>query len=136
MVRPIMKDPLFLAMKAESAGEQDQDVIRDLQDTLQACRDRCVGMAANMIGQRKRIIIVSAGPVPLVMVNPRLLSGRDVYEVEEGCLSLPGIRKTTRYRHITVAYLDSRFKPKTGSFEGYPAQIIQHELDHCEGILI
>ena len=136
MVRPIMKDLLFLAMKAESAVEQDQDVIRDLQDTLQACRDRCVGMAANMIGQRKRIIIVSAGPVPLVMVNPRLLSGRDTYEAEEGCLSLPGIRKTTRYRHITVAYLDSRFKPKTGSFEGYPAQIIQHELDHCEGILI
>ena len=109
MVRPIMKDPLFLAMEAESAGEQDQDVIRDLQDTLQACRDRCVGMSANMIGQRKRIIIVSAGPVPLVMVNPRLLSGRDTYEAEEGCLSQPGIRKTTRYRHVTVAYLDSRF---------------------------
>ena len=109
---------------------------QDLQDTLNANRDRCAGMAANMIGVRKRIIIVSLGFVNLVMYNPVIVNKSGPYQGEEGCLSLSGVRKTTRYENIEVEYLDSSWKKHRESFSGWTAQIIQHEADHLEGILI
>ncbi|MBR6028228.1 MAG: peptide deformylase [Clostridia bacterium] len=136
MIREIVRDPLFLAQKSEPATEADRQVILDLLDTLRASRDRCVGMAANMIGEKKRIIAICQGPLLMAMVNPRLVSKSEAYEAEEGCLSLDGVRRTRRYRKITVAYQDQLFRQRTGSFEGFAAQIIQHEMDHCEGILI
>ena len=136
MVRPIIHDPLFLAQKSEPATEADRQIITDLMDTLRANLDRCVGMAANMIGERKRIIVFCSGPMQMVMVNPQIIAKSGEYETEEGCLSLAGVRKTKRYRKITVRYLDQAFHPRTGSFEGFTAQIIQHEIDHCDGILI
>lgn len=136
MIRPIVRDPLFLAQKSAPATEADSGVIADLLDTLCANLDRCVGMAANMIGVRRRIIVFVAGAVPMVMVNPQLIEGKSAYETEEGCLSLAGTRKARRFRTIRVRYLDRDFRPKTGTFEGFTAQIIQHEMDHCEGILI
>ena len=136
MIRPIVRDPLLLARRSAPADEGDAQTAADLLDTLQACRDRCVGMAANMIGVNRRVIAVYSGPLPLVMINPRILSSSGPYEAEEGCLSLDGVRKARRFRRITVAYLDRDFHPKTGTFEGFAAQIIQHEIDHCDGILI
>ncbi len=136
MIRPIMHDPLFLAQKSEPATKADIQVIADLMDTLRANLDRCVGMAANMIGERKRIIVFCSGPVQLAMVNPVITAKSDAYETEEGCLSLMGVRGTTRYRKITVSYQDQLFRTRTGTFEGFTAQIIQHEIDHCDGILI
>ena len=136
MIRPIVRDPLFLAQKSEPASEADRPVITDLMDTLSANLDRCVGMAANMIGARKRIIIFCNGPMRMVMVNPVITARSGPYETEEGCLSLDGVRKTKRYQKITVKYQDPLFRPQTGTFEGFPAQIIQHEIDHCDGILI
>ena len=109
---------------------------RDLQDTLRANRDRCAGMAANMIGVKKRIIIVNAGFADVVMVNPVLLAKDTPYEAEEGCLSLDGTRKTTRWRNIEVEYTDANWKKRRQRFPGGIAQIIQHEMDHLEGILI
>ena len=136
MIRPIVHDPFFLAQKSEPATEADLQVIADLTDTLQANLDCCVGMAANMIGERKRIIVFCNGPVQIVMVNPQITAKSGEYETEEGCLSLAGMRKTKRYRKIIVAYQDQTFRNKTASFEGFTAQIIQHEIDHCNGILI
>lgn len=136
MIRSIMHDPFFLAQKSEPATEADRQVIGDLLDTLRANLDRCVGMAANMIGEKKRIIVFCNGPVQMVMVNPQITAKSGEYETEEGCLSLAGTRKTKRYRKIIVAYLDQAFRNKTASFEGFTAQIIQHEIDHCDGILI
>ena len=136
MIREIVHDPLFLALKSEPATATDQQVMTDLLDTLRANLDRCVGMAANMIGVRKRIIVFCNGPMQMVMVNPQITARSDAYEAEEGCLSLAGVRKTKRYRRITVRYQDQTFRPRTGVFEGFTAQIIQHELDHCDGILI
>ena len=136
MNRPIVHDPLFLALKSEPASEADRQVIVDLLDTLRANLDRCVGMAANMIGVRKRVIVFCSGPMQMIMVNPRITSKAGEYEAEEGCLSLAGIRKAKRYQKITVKYLDRDFHPGTGSYEGFTAQIIQHEIDHCNGILI
>ena len=136
MIREIVHDPLFLALKSEPATEADQQVMTDLLDTLRANLDRCVGMAANMIGVRKRIIVFCNGPMQMVMVNPQITARSDAYEAEEGCLSLEGVRKTKRYRRITVRYQDQTFRPRPGVFEGYAAQIIQHELDHCAGILL
>jgi len=136
MIRPVMHDPLFLAQKSAPATEADRQVIIDLLDTLRANLDRCVGMAANMIGEKKRIIVFCHGPMQMVMVNPEILSKSDEYEAEEGCLSLSGVRKAKRYRKITVRYQDQAFQRRTGSFEGFTAQIIQHEIDHCNGILI
>ena len=136
MIRPIVRDPLFLALQSEPASEADNAVITDLLDTLRANLDRCVGMAANMIGERKRVIVFCSGPMQMVMVNPRITAKSGPYEAEEGCLSLDGVRKTKRFRRITVSYLDQTFRPRTGSFEGFTAQIIQHEIDHCDGILI
>ncbi len=136
MNRKIVHDPLFLALKSEPATEADRQVIVDLLDTLRANLDRCVGMAANMIGVQKRIIVFCIGPMQMIMVNPQITSGTGIYEAEEGCLSLAGVRKTKRYQKITVEYQDQAFRQRTGTFEGFTAQIIQHEIDHCDGILI
>ena len=136
MVRPIMKDPMFLALPSETATVQDKQIALDLLDTLRAHLDGCVGMAANMIGVRKRIIAVCAGFGQMAMFNPKIVSRSGAYEAEEGCLSLAGVRKTTRYQRIEVSYQDIDMKPQRRKFEGYTAQIIQHEIDHCDGILI
>ena len=136
MIRPIIHDPLFLAQKSAVATEADRQVITDLLDTLHASLDRCVGMAANMVGERKRIIVFCNGPMQMVMVNPEMIAKSGEYEAEEGCLSLAGLRKTKRYRKITVKYQDQTLRQLTGTFEGFTAQIIQHEIDHCNGILI
>ena len=136
MIRPIVHDPFFLAQKSKAATEADRQVIADLMDTLRANLDRCVGMAANMIGEKKRVIVFCNGPVQMVMVNPRITAKSGAYETEEGCLSLAGVRKTKRYQKITVKYQDHLFQPRTDTFEGFTAQIIQHEIDHCDGILI
>lgn len=136
MIRPVMRDILFLRQKSEEATEQDLSVGRDLQDTLSANRDRCVGMAANMIGVRKRIIIVDMGILNIVMYNPVITKKDSPYETEEGCLSLDGVRKTTRYRNIEVEYLDGSWEKHRQSFSGRTAQIIQHETDHLNGIII
>ena len=136
MVKPIVRDIFFLGQKSEPATKMDIPVAQDLRDTLKANADRCVGMAANMIGVRKRIIIVSIGFADLVMINPVLLSKDDPYETEEGCLSLEGVRKTKRYQNIEVEYLDENWNLHKQMFSGWPAQIIQHEMDHLEGIII
>jgi len=136
MVKPIMRDAFFLNQKSEEATKVDLPVAQDLEDTLKANRERCVGMAANMIGYRKRIIIVATGLADMVMINPVITEKSEPYDTEEGCLSLPGVRKTTRFQKITVRYLDKKFAEHTQSFSGYIAQIIQHECDHLEGILI
>ncbi len=136
MIQPIMKDVFFLQQKSEPATESDRQVIVDLLDTLRANAAGCVGMAANMIGVRKRIIVVNLGLMNMAMVNPQITWKRGPYEAEEGCLSLAGTRKTTRYEEIEVTYLDQNFKPQRQKFNGWTAQIIQHEVDHCDGILI
>ncbi len=136
MIREIVRDPLFLAGRSEEAGPADDPTAADLLDTLRANLDRCVGMAANMIGVRKRIIVFCSGPMQAVMINPRITAKEGPYEAEEGCLSLAGVRKAKRYRRITVRYLDRAFQPRTAVFEGFTAQIIQHEIDHCDGVLI
>ena len=136
MIRPIIHDPLFLAQKSEPATESDRQIMIDLLDTLRANLDRCVGMAANMIGEKKRIIVFCQGLMLIGMFNPVILSKSKVYETEEGCLSLAGVRRTKRYQKITIDYQDIHFRKQTGTFEGFEAQIIQHEIDHCDGILI
>lgn len=137
MERPINHDILTLRQKAEKATAADLSVVRDLLDTLIANSDRCVGMAANMIGVNKRIIVISMGGMAVAMLNPRIVKkSRETYETEEGCLSLSGVRPVTRHQSITVRYKDMNFKAHTQEFSGYTAQIIQHEIDHCEGILI
>lgn len=136
MIRPIVHDPLFLARPSVPATEADLPVANDLIDTLRANLDRCVGMAANMIGERKRIIAMARGSVIIVMLNPKILSGSGKYETEEGCLSLEGVRKTTRYRSIRLSWQDMQMKVRTGTLDGFQAQIVQHEIDHCDGILI
>ena len=136
MIKPIVRDIFFLGQKSEAATKQDLFVGQDLQDTLTANRDRCVGMAANMIGVRKRIIIVNIGFMNLVMYNPVILKKDTPYETEEGCLSLDGVRKTTRYQNIEVEYLDSSWKKHRDQFSGWTAQIIQHECAHLEGVII
>ena len=136
MIKPIVRDIFFLGQKSEEASRQDLSVGQDLQDTLKANQDRCVGMAANMIGIKKRIIIVNIGFLNLVMYNPVILKKDTPYETEEGCLSLDGVRKTTRYRNIEVEYLDSSWKKRRQRYSGWTAQIIQHEMDHLDGIII
>lgn len=136
MVKPIVRDTFFLNQKSEKATKADLPVAQDLGDTLRANRERCVGMAANMIGYRKRIIAVATGFADLIMINPVITEKSGAYETEEGCLSLSGVRKTIRYDRITVRYLDMKFSEHTQTFSGYIAQIIQHECDHLEGILI
>ena len=136
MIRPIMKDVLFLGQKSAPATKDDLPVAKDLQDTLIANRERCVGMAANMIGVRKRIIIVNIGITNIVMFNPVIIRREGPYEAEEGCLSLTGVRKATRYERITVEYQDSLWKKHRQEYSGWTAQIIQHECDHLEGVII
>ena len=136
MIKPVVKDVFFLGQKSDQATKQDTAVGQDLQDTLTANQDRCVGMAANMIGVRKRIIIVNIGFMNLVMYNPILLKKDTPYETEEGCLSLEGVRKTTRYQNIEVEYLDDSWKKHRQKFSGWTAQIILHEMDHLEGVII
>lgn len=136
MIRPLMKDVLFLARPSEDATKADAAVIRDLIDTLNAHRDGCVGMAANMIGVKKRIIAVCMGPVVMTMVNPVIVAKSGEYETEEGCLSLTGVRKCRRWREIEVSYLDPAFLPRRQRYSGWIAQIIQHEIDHCNGVII
>ena len=136
MIKPIVRDIFFLGQKSEEATKQDLSVGQDLQDTLIANQDRCVGMAANMIGIRKRIIIVNMGFLNIVMYNPVILKKDKPYETEEGCLSLDGVRKTTRYENIEVEYLDSSWKKRRQQYSGWTAQIIQHEVDHLNGIII
>ena len=136
MVKPIMRDIFFLNQPSEPATEADRKTGMDLLDTLKAHEEECVGMAANMIGVKKRIIIVNMGFVDVVMFNPILVRKDSPYKTEEGCLSLPGIRKTTRYQTIEVEYLDMNWKKQNLKLDGWTAQICQHELDHLEGILI
>lgn len=135
-VRPIIKDIVFLKRKSTPASRADIRIIEDLKDTLKANRDSCVGMAANMIGFNKRIIIVDSGLGYIVMLNPVIVGKQGRYEVEESCLSLTGRRKTARYQRITVKYTGEDFKARKGEFTGFMAQIIQHECDHLEGIII
>lgn len=136
MVKSIVRDIFFLCQKSEEAVKQDLGVGQDLQDTLKANQDRCVGMAANMIGVKKRIIIVNMGFLNMVMYNPVIVKKDTPYQAEEGCLSLDGVRKTTRYQNIEVEYLDSSWKKHRQSYSGWTAQIIQHECDHLAGIII
>ena len=136
MVKKIMRDPFFLAQKSEDATEADRQVVTDLLDTLRANLDRCVGMAANMIGVRKNIIVVAAGPFQFAMINPVITKKNGAYQTEEGCLSLDGVRSCTRYEEIEADYLDQNFKKQHGKYSGWTAQIIQHEIDHCRGIVI
>lgn len=136
MVREIMHDPLFLAQKSVLATEEDKELVQDLLDTLRAHLDGCVGMAANMIGVLKNIIVICDGNKQVALVNPKITMKLRPYPAEEGCLSLPGIKKTIRYEEIIVEYQDADFKPKKKKYTGWTAQIIQHEVDHCNGVLI
>lgn len=136
MIKPIVKDILFLKQKSEKATENDAQIIKDLQDTLSAHSDSCVGMAANMIGYNKRIIIVTIGMINMVMVNPKIVKKSTPYFTEEGCLSLEGIRKTKRYKEIEVEFEDINFNKQRKKYSEWTAQIIQHEIDHCDGIII
>lgn len=142
MEQPIIRDTLFLRQKAKPCGqdgaltEEERKVGEDLLDTLRAKQDTCVGLAANMIGKNLAIIAVSLGPINVLLYNPVITSRKDPYPAEEGCLSLSGVRKTLRYQTITVTYRDGNFAQHTQTFSGFPAQIIQHECDHLQGILI
>lgn len=136
MIKPICRDVLFLGQRSEPVTKEDFSVGQDLQDTLTANKDRCVGMAANMIGIRKNVIIVNIGFINVVMYNPVILKKDTPYEAEEGCLSLEGVRKTTRYQNIEVEYLDAGWKKKRQKFSRWTAEIIQHEVDHLSGKII
>lgn len=137
MVRPIIKDVLFLSRKSEPAGKEDIKTALDLADTLRANSSRCVGMAANMIGVLKRIIAVQTDSGILIMLNPVITAhSKESYEASEGCLSLSGERTAKRYERITVEYKDLSMKKQRGMYDGFTAQIIQHEIDHLFGILI
>lgn len=136
MVRNICKDVFFLKQKSQPATKKDLSIGKDLMDTLAANRDRCVGMAANMIGIKKNIIIVNIGFTDIVMFNPVIIKKDTPYETEEGCLSLTGVRPTTRYENIEVEYYDMNWQKQCHKFKGWIAQICQHEIDHCNGIII
>ena len=137
MVKELMHDPIFLARKSIPATAEDLDTARDLLDTLLAHKDTCVGMAANMIGVCKRIIVFDNGGKPMLMFNPEIVKTDGAYETEEGCLSLlGGPRKTKRFQKIKVRYQTEKMVTRLKTFEGWTAQIIQHEIDHCNGILI
>ena len=136
MIKPIVKDVVFLGEKSEEATKDDMSVVNDLIDTLRANLDGCVGMAANMIGVKKRIIVFAVGSIIIPMINPIIVRKEKSYITEESCLSLEGVRQTTRYETIEVEYFDRDFKKKKDVFNGFVAQIIQHEIDHCNGIII
>ena len=136
MIKEIMKDPIFLSQKSKPATIEDLSLAQDLLDTLEANKEGCVGMAANMIGISKRVIIFDDNGVYTVMFNPEIVKSSDRYETEEGCLSLPGTRKTKRWSSIKVQYQNEAFQTRFKTYTGWTAQIIQHEIDHCNGILI
>ena len=137
MIKPIIKDPLFLSQKSEPATEADKQVVQDLLDTLKANQDRCVGMAANMIGERKRIIAFDNEGTYMVMFNPEIIKKSEPYETEEGCLSLlGGPRKCKRYKTIKVKWQTAEMQVRIKTFAGFFTQIIQYVVDHCNGVLI
>jgi len=136
VIRPIIRDVIFLSQRSLPATPDDLSVAEDLRDTLTANAERCVGMAANMIGIGKRIIIFDNDGEYTVMFNPEMVKYSGAFETEEGCLSLDGVRKTKRYKSIKVKYQNEAFQIRVKTFTGWTAQIIQHELDHLEGILI
>lgn len=137
MIKELIHDPFFLGVKSETATEEDLQTARDLLDTLTAHKSECVGMAANMIGIRKRIIVFDNEGEYMIMLNPEIIRKSGVYETAEGCLSLLGDpRKCTRYKSIKVKWQNENFQTRIKTFEGFTAQIIQHEIDHCDGILI
>ena len=137
MIKELMHDPIFLSMKSEVATKEDLQVAEDLLDTLVAHKDGCVGMAANMIGVRKRIIAFDNMGTYMMMFNPEIIKKSEPYETEEGCLSLLGDpRKCKRYKSIKVQWQTSEMQTRIKTFTDFPAQIIQHEIDHCDGVLI
>lgn len=136
MICEVIHDPIFLAAPSEKATREDLPVAKNLLDTLEANKERCVGMAANMIGVRKNIIVFDNQGTYMVMLNPEILKVWEPFDAEEGCLSLPGVRKTTRYRRIKVQYDTLDFQKRIKTFTDWTAEIIQHEIDHCKGILI
>ena len=136
MVRDICKDEFFLSLKSEPATADDLSTAQDLLDTLAAHRDGCVGMAANMIGVSRRIIAFDNNGEYMVMLNPVIIRQSGAYEAEEGCLSLTGTRRARRYQTIKVQWQNEKLQTRLRTFTGFTAEIIQHELDHCEGILI
>ena len=136
MVKNIVKDIMFLSKKAEEATEKDKYIVTDLLDTLKANKDRCVGLAANMIGYNKSIICISGGLYDFIMINPVIINKYREYKTKEGCLSLIGERECKRYEEIQVEYLDINFNKKNQKYTGFIAEIIQHEIDHTNGIII
>ena len=136
MIRPIVKDVFFLGQKSEQATKQDLSVGQDLMDTLRANHDHCVGMAANMIGVCKCIIAFQSERGYMVMLNPVILERSEPYEAEEGCLSLSGTRKAKRFKTIKVQWQNEKLQTRCKTFTGFTAQIIQHEIDHCKGVII
>ena len=136
MIKAIVRDVFFLSQKSEPATKEDAFVIQDLLDTLEANRDRCVGMAANMIGVKKNIIVFTDEGNYTVMFNPQIIKCSGPYEAEEGCLSLEGTRKAKRYKSIKVQFQNREFQMRIKTYTGWTAQIIQHEIDHCNGIVI
>ena len=137
MIKELIHDPEFLAQKSEPADETDLQTVKDLLDTITAHKDSCVGMAANMIGVKKRIIVFEDDGNYTVMLNPEIIKKSEPYETEERCLSLlGGARKTKRFNKIKVKFRNEKMQERVKNFEGFSAQIIQHEIDHCEGILI
>ena len=136
MIKELMHDPIFLSVRSEEATAEDISIADDLLETLVSHKEACVGMAANMIGVNKRIIAFLDGDKYSVMLNPEIIKCSESYETEEGCLSLEGIRPATRYRKITVRYQNAAFQSKQRTFRDWTAQIIQHEIDHCNGVLI
>lgn len=136
MIKNVVHDPTKLSTKAQLATKLDAGVVTDLRDTLTANSKNCVGMAANMIGVNKRIIVVDMGVLPVAMINPQITKKVGPFQTSEGCLSLIGERPTTRYQTIDVDFLNQNFQRQNQTFTGFVAQIIQHEVDHCEGIVI
>lgn len=136
MIKPIVTDPHQLQQPSKLASRADLLLADDLRDTLAAHQEECVGMAANMIGVHKRVIIAQLGPLPVVMFNPKLTNKAQPYQTKEGCLSLTGQRPTTRYQRITVEFFDEHWQRQQLTLTDFAAEIVQHELDHCQGILI
>lgn len=136
MIKPIIHDQKQLSQPSQAATRQDLSIAQDLLDTLAAHRQNCVGMAANMIGQQKRIIAVTMGMNNIVMINPQMIAKSDPYQTQEGCLSLLGQRPTSRFKNITVRFLNQDWQQMTLPLSGWVAEIVQHEIDHCDGIII
>lgn len=136
MIKPICKDPIILSRVSSPAGFEDLEAAKDLLETLAFHKDGCVGMAANMIGVLKRIIAFDDNGTYMVMLNPEIIKYSEPYTTEEGCLSLDGMRTTKRYRKIKVQYQNEQLQTRFKSYSGWTAQIIQHEIDHCNGIMI